>query len=128
VNGQRYYTLGQLVRLAELAVGVPPAIRDRKLLASAAERPASSMFGTEMYPSVLDKAAAIFHSVARFHPLVDGNKRLAWLAAAALCELNGAEVIATNDEAYEITMAVARGDYDEVSDIAHALEAIVRTV
>nr|WP_281353640.1 type II toxin-antitoxin system death-on-curing family toxin [Phytoactinopolyspora mesophila] len=103
-------------------------IRDRSLLASAAERPSSSMFGTEMYPGLIDKAAATFHSVARFHPLVDGNKRLAWLAAAVLCELNGAEVIATNDEAFDVTMAVARGDYDDVPDIARALKPLIRTV
>ncbi|WP_216843979.1 type II toxin-antitoxin system death-on-curing family toxin [Phytoactinopolyspora alkaliphila] len=103
-------------------------IRDRGQLASAAERPSSSMFGAEMYPGVLDKAAATFHSIARFHPLVDGNKRMAWLAAAVLCELNGLEVIATNDEAFDLTMAVARGEYDDVPELARALEPLIRTV
>ncbi len=84
------------------------------------------MFGREMYPDLVDKAAALMHSIARFHPLADGNKRLAWIAAAVLCELNGAQVIASNDEAYELTMAVAAGQYDDVPDIAKALRPLVR--
>lgn len=67
------------------------------------------------------------HSIARFHPLVDGNKRLAWIAAAALCELNGARVVATNDQAFSVTTTVAAGELDEVRDIAKALEPLVDT-
>ncbi len=63
------------------------------------------------------------HSIARFHPLVDGNTRLAWLATATFCEINGASVITSNDQAYELIMAVAEGELSEVHDIAKALKA-----
>ncbi|MGH3727905.1 MAG: type II toxin-antitoxin system death-on-curing family toxin [Micromonosporaceae bacterium] len=116
----------QLERLAEFATGGEALVRDHGLLASAVERPGTALFGAEQYPSLLDKAAAMLHSIARFHPLVDGNKRLAWVAAAALCEVNGAYVVATNDQAYDLVMAVAAGDLDDVPAIAKALEPLVR--
>lgn len=121
-----YLTTEHLIRLAELATGAQPAVRDHGLLASAAERPAASMFGADLYPDLLDKAAAMMHSITRFHPLVDGNKRLAWLATAVLCELNGAQVVATNDQAYELTISVATRQHDDVPDIAKALEPLVQ--
>lgn len=53
-------------------------IRDIGLLASALARPATTVTGTEAYPQLALKAAALLESVARFHPLIDGNKRTAW--------------------------------------------------
>ncbi|MGH3647671.1 MAG: type II toxin-antitoxin system death-on-curing family toxin [Micromonosporaceae bacterium] len=126
MTGVRYLTPVQLIRLAGFACGGEVLIRDHGLLASAAERPATALFGEEQYPSLLEKAAALMHSIARFHPLVDGNKRLAWVAAAALCELNGGYVVATNDQAYELTMKVAAAELDEVGEIAKALAPLVR--
>ena len=68
--------------LLEIAVGVIDnvAIRDHGLLASAAGRPQSSAFTEDAYPTFAGKAAALMHSLARNHALVDGNKRLAWAA------------------------------------------------
>jgi death-on-curing protein len=124
VTGVHYLSDHHLLRLAELACGGEVLVRDHGLLASAAERPAAALFGEEQYPSLLEKAAALMHSIARFQPLVDGNERLAWIAAATLCELNGACVVATNDRAVEITMAVAAGEVGDVRDIAKALEPL----
>ncbi len=72
--------------LLEIAVGVigEVAIRYRGLLASAAERPRSSAFGQDAYPTFAGKAAALMHSLARNHALIDGNKRLAWAATRTL--------------------------------------------
>lgn len=126
MSDTRYLTLRQLLTVAEQALDGQPLVRDPGLLASAVERPATSMMGTDLYPSLLDKAAALLHSIARFHPLVDGNKRLAWLATYTFVTLNGAYMIATNDQAYKLTMAVASGQLNEVSDIAKELSALVR--
>ena len=65
--------------LLEIAAGVLPVveIRDKGLLAGAASRPRSSAFGADAYPSFPEKVAALLHSIARNHALVDGNKRLA---------------------------------------------------
>ncbi|UKA64516.1 type II toxin-antitoxin system death-on-curing family toxin [Arthrobacter sp. FW306-04-A] len=51
--------------------------RDVGLLASALARPATTASGTEAYPQVTTNAAALLESVARFRPLIDGNKRTA---------------------------------------------------
>ena len=47
------------------------------------------MFGAELYPTLYEKAAALLHSVARNHALVDGNQRTAWLAMRVFLRLNG---------------------------------------
>jgi death-on-curing protein len=113
--------------LLEIAVGVigDVAVRDRGLLASAAGRPQSSAFGEEAYPTFAGKAAAMMHSLARNHVLVDGNKRLAWAATRAFCLLNGRDVDFTVDDAEQFVLAVARGDLD-VLDIATVLARHLR--
>ena len=58
-------------------------LRDLGLLEAAAARPATTAFGELAYPSIHEKAAALLHSVARNHALVDGNKRLSLAAVIA---------------------------------------------
>lgn len=58
----------QLLPVAVAASGGEVLVRDDDLLASAAARPATALFGAEQFPRLLDKAAALLHSVARFHP------------------------------------------------------------
>jgi death on curing protein len=96
--------------------------RDMGLLESALARPRSTAFGTEIYSSVHAKAAALLHSVARNHALVDGDKRLALAATIAFYGLNGLRLTLSNDEAYDLVMAVAAGDLDDVAAIAERLE------
>lgn len=100
--------------LLEIAVGVlrDLAIRDPGLLASAAGRPRSSAFAEDAYPTFAGKAAALMHSLARNHALVDGNKRLAWAATRTFCLLNGRDLIFSVDDAEQFVLAVARGDLD----------------
>jgi death-on-curing protein len=66
-----------------------PLIRDVGLLESALARPQSSAFGSDAYPTLHEKAAAFMESLARNHALVDGNKRLAWVATRVFLEFNG---------------------------------------
>lgn len=101
------------------ALGAGP-VRDVGLLDSAAARPRSSAFGEDAYPSLSLKAAALLHSVARNHALVDGNKRLAWLAAVVFLDLNDTAPGVTDDEAFELVMEVAQGTAD-VEEIAERL-------
>jgi death on curing protein len=98
-------------------------IRDVGLLESASARPRSTAFGEDAYPSIHLKAAALLHSIARNHPLVDGNKRLALAATIAFYGLNGLRLTMSNDEAYELVMAVAAGELDDVERIAGRLES-----
>lgn len=72
-------------------------------------------------PSLDEKAAALLHSLARNHGLVDGNKRLALGALIACYGLNGRRLTVTNDAAYELVTAVASGNLDEIADIVTVL-------
>ena len=97
-------------------------VRDLGLLDAASVRPQSSAFGTDAYPTHPLKAAALLHSIVRNHALVDGNKRLAWLATVVFGELNATPVELTNDEALDLVMAAAADELD-VEQIAAALYA-----
>lgn len=102
-----YLTLEDLLALvADLEVG---PIRDLGLLDSAAHRPTTSLFGRDAYPDLDDKAAVLLESLVRNHALVDGNKRIGWLAVAVFYGLNGVVLEAPDDEAYELVVAMAAG-------------------
>ena len=58
-----------------------------------------------------EKAAALMHSLARNHPLVDGNKRVAWAATRTFCLLNGRDIKLSVDAAEELVIGVAAGRY-----------------
>ena len=112
--------LDDLLHVARRTLG-DVEFRDIGLLESAAARPRSTAFGEDAYPSVHDKAAALLHSVARNHPLVDGNKRLSLASTIAFYGLNGMRLTLSNDEAYEFVMAIASGQLDDVEPIAERL-------
>ena len=116
-----YLTVPDLLHVAERALGFEPKIRDIGLLEAAAARPAATAFGRDAYPDLDAKAAALLHSLARNHPLVDGNKRLALAGVIAFYGVNGRRLTATNDEAYDLVMAVADGRLDDVSAITGRL-------
>lgn len=116
-----YLTLPELLHVAERVLGGEPPIRDIGLLESAVARPQATAFGTDAYPDLDTKAAALVHSVARNHALVDGNKRLALGAAIAFYGLNGRRLTLTNDEAFELIMRIASGELDSVEEITAVL-------
>ena len=105
-----YLTLEDLLVLADDLGGL--ALRDVGLLDSAAHRPQSTLFGEDAYASIHDKAAVLFESILCNHALVDGNKRLAWLAMYVFYGINGYDVVAPDDEAYDLVIAVASGRLD----------------
>jgi death on curing protein len=115
--------------LLEIAAGVLGDfdVRDQGLLASAVARPRTSAFGEDAYPTFAGKAAALMHSVARNHALVDGNKRLAWSATRTFCLLNGRDLVFTVDDAEELVQSVARGEL-EASEIESVLAGHIRAV
>ena len=117
----RYLSLDDLLRIADAACSVEVIVRDVGLLESAMGRPRTTVFGEDAYPDLHTKAAALLHSLARNHALVDGNKRLAWAAAAVFLGINGHRVSAGNDEVVEFAVAVAAGQLDDVVPIAARL-------
>jgi death-on-curing protein len=122
-----YLDVDDLIALAAALLGEPPPVRDVGLLAAAAARPQASAFGDDAYPDLWTKAAALLHSVVKNHPLVDGNKRLGWLACAVFLDLNGTDPTgAANDDIYDLVMHVAAHPI-EVDKLAQRLRAIVNT-
>lgn len=120
-----YLDTDDLVDLAVALLGDPPPIRDVGLLGSAAARPQATAFGDDAYPDLWTKAAALLHSILKNHALVDGNKRLGWLATAVFLEINGVGVAhVPNDTVYDFVIAVTVGHH-EVDEIASELRALV---
>lgn len=114
----RYLDLEDLLHLTrELGAG---PVRDVGLLESAAARPQASAFGEDAYPRLELKASALLHSIAGNHALVDGNKRLAWLATVVFLDVIGHRPALTHDQAFELVMDVAAGDLP-VDEIASRL-------
>lgn len=106
--------------LLHIAARVLPSVdvRDLGLLESALARPRAIAFGADAYPDPHTKATALLHSIARNHGLVDGNKRLALAATVAFLGVNGIQLTLTNDQAYDLVMAVAAGQLDAIDTIA----------
>ncbi len=105
-----YLSLEDLLTLAE-DIGTP-TVRDLGLLDAAAHRPQSTLFGTDAYASIHEKAAVLLESLTRNHPLIDGNKRLGWLATFVFLGLNALDLDAPDDEAYDLVIGVATGQID----------------
>ena len=115
-----YLSLEDILTLIEdLAVG---PIRDVGLLDSAVHRPRVTVFGRDAYSGLDAKAAVLLESLVRNHALVDGNKRLGWLAVIVFYGLNDVTLEAPDDDAYELVMALARSE-TTVEDIAVALRS-----
>jgi death-on-curing protein len=105
-----FLDLDDVVDLAIALLGDPAPIRDIGLLGSAVARPQTTAFGEDAYPDIWTKAAALLHSIVKNHALVDGNKRLGWLATAVFLEINGVEISrASNDDVYDLVIDVAAG-------------------
>ncbi|MFN8017272.1 MAG: type II toxin-antitoxin system death-on-curing family toxin [Acidimicrobiales bacterium] len=120
-----YLDIDDVLALATRLLGDPPPIRDVGLLGSAVARPQTTVGGQDAYSTIWLKAAALLQSIVNNHALVDGNKRLGWLATAVFLELNDAGVAgATNDDVYDLVIAVA-STKTPIEGIATRLEALV---
>jgi len=122
-----YLDLDDVLALATRLLGDPPPVRDVGLLGSAVARPQTTVGGQDAYPTIWLKAAALLQSIVNNHALIDGNKRLGWLATAVFLELNDASVAnATNDEVYDLVITVASTNVS-IEDLAATLEALTAT-
>jgi death-on-curing protein len=101
-------------------LGIRP-VRDIGLLDSALAGPRSSAFGEDAYPTITLKSAALLHSIANNHALVDGNKRLAWLATVVFLDLNGLSPDLSDGEAFDLVWEIA-GTSPDVDAIAIRLK------
>ncbi|MFI1070909.1 type II toxin-antitoxin system death-on-curing family toxin [Streptomyces puniciscabiei] len=122
----RHLTVAEVTAIAEIAFGGrPPEASEPGLLASAVHRPRARMFGTAAYEDLYDQAAALLHALAANHPLVDGNKRTAWLATATFLAVNGVDLAGVDqDAAYDLVIDVASGDLGDVAVIVGRLRQL----
>lgn len=112
-----FLSAADIYTINEEVTGHEPIIMDRRLLQSAVARPFQRMFGHEPYPNLVDKAAALLHSLAHDHLFVDGNKRTAQQAVTRFLEANGATVEWADADAQTFILEIAKGVTD-VPDIA----------
>ncbi|MCX6392991.1 MAG: type II toxin-antitoxin system death-on-curing family toxin [Actinobacteria bacterium] len=114
-----------LMRFAD-AMGM--SVRDEGLLMSAAIRPAMRLYGKDLYPDLVTKAAVVMHSIVAHHPLVDGNKRLGWIALVTTLAINDVVLDVDDDEGFDLTMRVADGsaDVDDITARVHVWMAAQR--
>lgn len=81
-------------------------LRDLNLLDSAIKRPQSSFMGTDLYPTLFNKAAALMHSILLNHPFIDGNKRTATVSMSYFLHLNGYELEVGQKELVNFALSV----------------------
>lgn len=115
--------LDDLLAAAAAALGRPPDSRDIGLLEAAVARSRATVFGEDAYPDPDAKAAALLHSIVTGHALVDGNKRLGWVAIRLFHRLNGRDLRAPIDEAFDVVVEIADGSLRDVPAIAARLGA-----
>lgn len=115
-----FISAAEIYSINEEVLGREPFVLDRQLLRSAATRPFQRMFGHEAYPTLMEKAAALLHSLAHDHVFVDGNKRTAQRAVTRFLNENGIEVNWTEQAAYDLILEIAKGHMD-IPEIAQWL-------
>lgn len=118
----RHLSLDDLLFIASQACG-QVHVRDYGLLESALARSAATVFGSDAYPTLHTKAAALLHSLAGNHALVDGNKRLAWAACAVFLGINGHRSHTSQDDVVHLVVSVADGTLTDIDKIAERLTA-----
>lgn len=119
-----FFDLDDLLAAAQAALGERQVeVRDVGLLDAAAHRARTTVFGEDAYPGIDAKAAALLHSIVRTYPLVDGNKRLGWVAVRLFYGMNGYRLTYHEDQAFDLVIAVADGSLGEVNKIAESLRS-----
>jgi death-on-curing protein len=116
----KYLSVQDLIYINQAVVdasGGTIGVRDVGLIDSAVNRPRATFGDDDLYPSLFDKAAALFHSVIFNHAFLDGNKRTAVASAAQLLYLNGFELITSEKELESFTMKIVdeRLGLDEIA-------------
>jgi death-on-curing protein len=114
----RYLTLGELIELHRRIIeqsGSAGGIRDLGLAESALAQPQMAFGGTELYPTLAEKSAALCFSLVMNHPFVDGNKRIGHAAMETFLVMNGFELNAEVDDSQSIILRLAAGELGRMS-------------
>jgi death-on-curing protein len=111
----RTISLEQLLQIHALIVnetGGSIGLRDLGRLEAAIATQSQNVFGEELYPTLVDKTAAIIRGIIADHPFVDGNKRTAMLTGLTLLEINGIRFSAQSGEIEDFAVLIATDKLD----------------
>lgn len=111
----RYLSLNEVLELHQRVIelsGGSLGLRDAGALESALAQPHMTFGGDDLYPTLVDKAAALGFSLIKNHPFLDGNKRIGHAAMETFLVLNGYEIEASMDEQEEVILRLAAGEID----------------
>ena len=111
----RYLTLSDLLevhRQVMVQSGGAEGLMHLPALESALAQPQMTFGGEELYPTLVDKAAALGYALIKNHPFLDGNKRTGHAAVEVFLVLNGYEIRATIDEQEHVILQVAASEID----------------
>ena len=123
-----YLDLDDLLAAAHAYLGRAAEVGDYGLLESALARPQATVFGDDAYTTLHQKAAALFDSLINYRALIDGNKRLAWVAMRLFYGYNGHTITGTEGERFDFVLAVATGQLAGVPKVAEQLAAMATRV
>jgi death-on-curing protein len=116
----RYLAASELYQINDEVTGGNALVRDIHLLNSAAVRPTIMLFGEEQFPTIIDKAASLLHSLTYHHLFADGNKRTALRAVTMFLDVNGYQLTWDDKTEYDFILEIAQGKYD-VAEVAAQL-------
>jgi death-on-curing protein len=106
----------KLNKLIAESSGGSSGLRDESLLLSALNRPFQTFDGKDLYPSIIDKSAAVFQSIIINHPFIDGNKRMAYAFMKMLLLEEGFEIDSSTENTYTFVIEASKGkmNFDEI--------------
>lgn len=99
--------------IAEFSGG-SSGIRDNSGLLSDLNRPYQTFDGIDLYPTAIEKSAAILESIIINHPFIDGNKRMAYAFMRLLLAEDGFDMFASEDEIYNFVISVSEGKMNTI--------------
>jgi death-on-curing protein len=106
-------SIEQVLAIHSIAIkqfGGSNGIRDTQMLESAIKRPFQTFGGEELYPSIIEKAAAIIESILMNHPFVDGNKRTGYILMKAMLMEKNITITTHQNEVYNFVIAISTGE------------------
>ncbi|MGZ9585681.1 type II toxin-antitoxin system death-on-curing family toxin [Paenibacillus marinisediminis] len=122
----RYLTAQEVIAINVAMIqryspGEDIGIKDYGLLESAVARPQSSAFSADAYPSLFEKAAALFESLGKNHPFQNANKRTAFTALVIFLKMNGYHLIIDPKQAEDFVVDMVNHKYEFV-ELAHLIQ------
>jgi death-on-curing protein len=89
--------------------GGSKGLRDHKALEAALSRPFTTFDGKDLYPSIIEKSAALVESLVKNHAFIDGNKRIGYVMMRFYLLENGFEITASQKEKYSFIIDISKG-------------------